>query len=214
MKTKKMVPELNEQASASALDVRLAEISKNFEEEVDRILYGRNSRRSGGPIVMLAFSNPELEGANDSNSGGNKEDIRHITLTLNWSYLTPEEKLVDAEFKMGKWLASTFCPQPFPSNIPTIDTVKGYAVNLHNALTVVGKNRPSKPQKQAIDKAAKILMTAVKSVMTVFQNAADSDVENAKDIAFDGGFDYSDGGIRGPRANGLHRTTEKGVLLV
>lgn len=174
--------------------------------------YGLN-RSDCKLIIMIALAEPELSGQFKPQKSDNKVDIRHITLTLHWSKLKPAKKLADAALKLEAWQASTYCPPPWSTGIPTVVTYQGLMDDLKTALDAVGKKRATSDQKKAIEKAAGKLQTATKQIMTVWQNKADSDITNAVAIAIDGDFDYTSHGTRGPRENGLFQTTETGVLL-
>jgi hypothetical protein len=163
-------------------------------------------------IIMFALMEPLREGDSEDSSSGEKVDIRQITLTLGWSRLKPIERWADAGFKRDKWDNSVYCPQPFPSNIPTLAVYDDLRDKLKDALDAVGKNRATKGQKLLIDTASKNLLTATKQIMTVWQNKADSDVIHAVLIAGDGGFDYTSQSSRGPRKGALVKTTEPGKL--
>ena len=71
-------------------------------------------------IVMFALGEPELAGHWKPPRSDNKTDIREITLALNWGNLKPAKKLADAALKLGKWQASTYCPPPWGTGIPTV----------------------------------------------------------------------------------------------
>jgi len=183
---------------------------KNMGEEQE---YFKNKAFRNNFIFMVVLAEPELSPKIKGSSSIHTVEILHIRLALHWTELKPEERLADAGFKVAKWNASTYCPQPFPANIPTLVVYGGLITDLKSAIEAVGSNRPSKEQKVAIEKASKKLQTATSQIMTVWQNKADSDVVNAISIACDGGFDYTVSKARGPRKSGLWRSTEPGVMV-
>ena len=62
--------------------------------------------------------------------------------------------------------------------------------------------------------ASEVVHDDLKTIMGMVQGAMDNDIENARVIAEDSGFETKEDGTRGPRKAQCFQTTEQGALIV
>ena len=153
-------------------------------------------------ILVAIFAKPEKAGEYHEVKTINVVDTRQVRTKLGWTKMKPADRVNDATLKVAIWNASTYCPPPFPANIPAIAAFLLLITALQTALAAVGGKKATSKQAHAIKTASRNLQLAAEQIMSVWQNKIYATPSNAIAIADDGGFEYSIAGIHGKRKSG------------
>jgi len=136
--------------------------------------------------------------------------VRKVTAVLNWtgSYF---EKIYKAKVIKKKMTNNTRYPLPWPTDVTSLADLGTHIVDFDNGITAEAAGEITT---EALDILSEIVHADLISIMGMVQDAMEADIENARVIAEDAGFETNSDGTRGPRKAQCFQSTEQGALIV
>ncbi len=136
--------------------------------------------------------------------------VRKVTAVMNWtgSYF---EKIYKAKTVKKKMTGNALYPLPWPSGVTSLTDLGTHITNFDNGIIA---EEAGEITMEALDILSEIVHDDLISIMGMVQGAMDDDIENARVIAEDAGFETKEDGTRGPRKAQCFQTTQQGCLIV